>query len=413
MRQKNTFQTLGPGLLFAGAAVGVSHLVQATKAGALYSGGLILALVLIHLIKYPFFQFGTRYSAATGETLLDAYAKFGKFSLILYFILNLVNMFTIQAAVTIVTAGIASTLFPISFPLSTWSLIISLIGGLILWFGNYKTLDKVVKYIVLLLSIATLIALIAAWISKGVKLEFVTFIPQEYIGITFLISFLGWMPAPMDISIWQSLWTKEKLDNNNESSVKSSLFDFNTGFITTLILGICFLLLGAMVMYSSGQKFSSKAGEFAGQLIELYTNSIGNWAFYIIGIAAFTAMFSTTITTLDASPRVMVKLVQLIFHKSSKHLYKTILLIVIVGTQVLILYSGSSMITLIEIATILSFVTAPFFGLMNLLVIKSNFNPSYNKPNKWLSYWSYLSLLFLTAFSIFYVYFLLTNRLSL
>jgi hypothetical protein len=27
-------QSLGPGLLFAGAAIGVSHLVQSTKAGA-------------------------------------------------------------------------------------------------------------------------------------------------------------------------------------------------------------------------------------------------------------------------------------------------------------------------------------------------------------------------------------------
>ena len=47
---------LGPGLLFAGAAIGVSHLVQSTKAGADFGLGLIWALIIANLFKYPFFQ---------------------------------------------------------------------------------------------------------------------------------------------------------------------------------------------------------------------------------------------------------------------------------------------------------------------------------------------------------------------
>ena len=46
---------LGPGLLFAGAAIGVSHLVQSTKAGAEFGFGLIWALILCNFFKYPFF----------------------------------------------------------------------------------------------------------------------------------------------------------------------------------------------------------------------------------------------------------------------------------------------------------------------------------------------------------------------
>ena len=41
---------LGPGLLFAGAAIGVSHLVQSTRAGADYGWGLVWALLLLSLI---------------------------------------------------------------------------------------------------------------------------------------------------------------------------------------------------------------------------------------------------------------------------------------------------------------------------------------------------------------------------
>ena len=62
---------LGPGLLFAGAAIGVSHLVQSTKAGAEFGFGLIWALILSNIFKYPFFLYGPKYAAATGESLLD------------------------------------------------------------------------------------------------------------------------------------------------------------------------------------------------------------------------------------------------------------------------------------------------------------------------------------------------------
>ena len=51
-----SLKKLGPGLLFAGAAIGVSHLVQSTRAGADFGWGLLWALVLSNLFKYPFFN---------------------------------------------------------------------------------------------------------------------------------------------------------------------------------------------------------------------------------------------------------------------------------------------------------------------------------------------------------------------
>ena len=47
----NIISKLGPGLLFAGAAIGVSHLVQSTRAGAEFGWGLIWALILVNILK--------------------------------------------------------------------------------------------------------------------------------------------------------------------------------------------------------------------------------------------------------------------------------------------------------------------------------------------------------------------------
>ena len=97
-----TLRKLGPGILFAGAAIGVSHLVQSTRAGADFGFGLIWALILINLIKFPFFQFGTRYTIATGHDLLLGFKKLGTWVLGMYFVLTFLTMFTIQTAVAIV-----------------------------------------------------------------------------------------------------------------------------------------------------------------------------------------------------------------------------------------------------------------------------------------------------------------------
>ena len=164
---------LGPGLLFAGAAIGVSHLVQSTRAGADFGLGLLWALLLVNLFKYPFFQFGPRYAAATGESLLEGYYKLGKGILIAYFILSIATMFTIQTAVTIVTAGLANSLFGdvsiLNFGIETissveiWTIIILLICLFILFLGKYRTLDKIIKVIIITLTISTLLAVSFAY----------------------------------------------------------------------------------------------------------------------------------------------------------------------------------------------------------------------------------------------------------
>ena len=187
--KKSILQSLGPGLLFAGAAIGVSHLVQSTRAGAEFGFGLLWALLLVHLFKYPFFQFGPRYAAATGETLLDGYKKLGKGVLIAYYILNFATMFTIQAAVTIVTAGLASQLFGITNDLVLWSIIIMFISLIILLVGKYKLLDNLMKYIIITLTISTIIAVNVALFSTQKGFDFQQIFPSGSIEITFLIAF--------------------------------------------------------------------------------------------------------------------------------------------------------------------------------------------------------------------------------
>ena len=268
---------LGPGLLFAGAAIGVSHLVQSTRAGADFGFGLLWALLLIHAIKYPFFQFAPRYTTATGENLIDGYRRLGKPVLVIYFILTLVTMFTIQAAVTIVTAGLAAHLFGITNNLLLWSLVLLVLSAVILYKGRYSFLDKLIKIIVLVLTLSSIIAVVVAVSHTDRTFTFLPSIPAGTIEVGFLIAFLGWMPAPLDVTIWQSIWTQEKQDEiGNTFDTKQSIFDFNTGYLGTIITGILFMTLGVLMFFQTGESLSPKASVFANQLIDLYKTNLGS-----------------------------------------------------------------------------------------------------------------------------------------
>lgn len=158
--RENLLKTIGPGLIFAAAAVGVSHLVQSTRAGASFGLGLIVWILLANLIKYPAFRFGPEYAAATGTSLLEGYRRQGKWALVLYALLTLGTMFSVQAGVTVVTAALASALGLGSNPVVISGVILALCAA-ILAVGKFKWLDRIVKVLVAIFTVTTVLATLA------------------------------------------------------------------------------------------------------------------------------------------------------------------------------------------------------------------------------------------------------------
>ena len=407
---KKFFTILGPGLLYAGAAIGVSHLVQSTKAGALFNYDLIIVLILANILKYPFFEFGTRYANATGNNLVDGYAKVGKWAVIVFAILTFGSMFIITAAVSVVSVALIAYVFEISINISVLSVIILLVSGLVLIVGKYSLLDKFIKFIIVLLSVSTIVAVFAALgVDKVVKPEsFVNFEWTNSAHILFLISFVGWMPAPIDISVFSSLWTNAKTKSLGYTpALKDVLLEFRIGYISTTILAICFLVLGGLVMWGTGESFSDKGTVFAGQLINMYTISIGDWAYWVISIAAITTMFSTTLTVLDAYPRVLSAIQENLIGKKQKpikHLSVYWLLLLIAGTSVIIMFLAKSMAFMVNFATTLSFIVAPILAWLNYKVVTDSHMPDSHKPDKFLRILSWIGIAFFVVFTLIYFY---------
>ena len=168
-----------------------------------------VVIPIIHFIKYPFYRFGPEYTALTGKNILHGYNDLGKWALVTYTILTLITMCLIQAAVTIVTSSIAVEFFKIPVPKEYMphvpAIICLLVASGVLAIGKYSILDKFMKVIIILLTITTIIALSTILVNSpgGVHGGEASFDFTKHADIMFLAAFLGWMPAPMDISVWQ------------------------------------------------------------------------------------------------------------------------------------------------------------------------------------------------------------------
>lgn len=405
------WSNIGPGLVYAGAAVGVSHLVQSTRAGASFGYSLIWIILLVNFLKYPFFEAAPRYVAATGKNLIEGYLSLGKWALWLFAFVTLSTVFAVQGAVTMVTSGLAIEISGVAWEPWQWSMILLSLCSILLLLGKYSALDSFMKIIVISLSATSLIALIASFSMKNQSsnIELAQFDWVNTTHILFLVALIGWMPAPFDISVWQSMWIQEKTKIESNYSFKRSLFDFHLGYWGTALLAGIFLMLGANVFYFDGIETSHQAGQFASQLINIYTETIGSWAYLFIAIAAFTTMLSTTIAVLDGFSRVLVP-VSIEIVKKEIHprvVYTAWLLTICSGGLLLISKFSHNMKSMVDFATSVSFLTTPILGWMNLkLMHQKNILPNYRFP-KFTSILAMFSLLLISCFALIYLFYIL------
>ncbi|WP_420823073.1 NRAMP family divalent metal transporter [Wenzhouxiangella limi] len=417
-RTKALTAALGPGLLMAGAAIGVSHLVQATRAGAEYGLSLLALVILACVLKYPFIEFGPRYAAATGESLIRGYQRLGKWALGLFALITVATMLIIQASVTLVTAGLAGLVLGIDATITQLSFGVLIACITVLALGRFAALDGLMKIIIAALAISTTAAVLLA---SGTPAEHVSLNPFSGFdqvwtaaGVAFVLALLGWMPIPLDVAAWHSLWTLERARQTGVApSVRHALFDCRIGYLGATATAVIFLLLGALIMHGSGERFPPQAVAFSGQLVDLYAASLGEWSRSLIAIAALTAMFSTTLAVTDAYPRVLRAVIeisgaarvdrtgrQLDLHRGR---YITALLIVTIGALMIILFFGQRFTVLIDFATTVSFLAAPLLAWLNIRVITADFMPEQHRPGPGMMRLAWTGFGFLVVFCLIWL----------
>ncbi|KHT64340.1 membrane protein [Photobacterium gaetbulicola] len=391
-------RSLGPGIMMATAAVGGSHLVASTKAGAIYGWQLAVLILLVNLLKYPFFRAGVQYTMGTGNSLVQGYDGMGRGYLWVFTALSLISGVVNTAALLLFSASLLGYFLPFSLSLPVLSGIVVVACLVLLMAGHYKALDSLSKVIMSVLVIATLTAVvIAAGKGSVAPADFQAPSAWSLAAIGFIVVMMGWMPAPIEISCLTSLWLKSQR-KEQKVTPESALFDFNVGYIGTAFLAIVFLSLGALVLHGSGTELKVSGIGFSHQLVSMYASTIGEWSRYLIAVVAFFCIFGSTITVIDGYARALAEAQSLLQSKpvGQRAFHNGWMLFTAASAMGIILFFSSALMPMLDFAMVLAFMTTPIFALLNYQLVSKTALPAalqWSKPMKVLS-WVGLSYLF-------------------
>lgn len=423
---KLSLAQLGPGLLMAGAAIGVSHLVQSTRAGAMYGWGALIFVLLANLMKYPFYEYGHRYAAASGNNLIQAYRQQGKRFFIPFIVISAISAVGSFAVDAFVAAMLLQYLYLPQVSETVLAIAVLLFCWILIAVGRYRLFEQITKWCVIFLSIATIAAvvmavstallpqftvstqLLDASISTSSSVEVVYATNNRpsvfsWEAVPFLVAFMGWMPGGLELSIWQSLWVQADGDDSGEpTSLASASFDFNFGYVLTVVLACLFLILGTIALPVQGM--SAEPAAFAGQLVGMYTSYIGQWAKPVIGLCAIAAIFSTTFTVVDAFPRTLEAGLHELWPQTREidwPIRQAIALTLILCAGLLLTLFTAGFEPLINTITIIAFVAAPFYAWLNMRSIATL--DAQAQPDPWLSKLATIGFIYLSGFSLLFL----------
>ena len=391
---------LGPGILMATAAIGGSHLVASTQAGAIFGWQLFWLIVVVNVLKYPFFRFGIEYTLATKKSLVEGYKSKGPWFFYSFIGLNIIAAVVNTAGVLLLTASLLHYALPISISVTLLCWLILAVCLVILLLGHFKALDNVAKVIMALLTLATVIALAIAF-SNGpmAPVDYIGPSPYELAMLGFMVALMGWMPAPIEISALSSLWLKEKQSLQTVTRAQG-LFDFNLGYWLTAILALVFFSLGVLVQYGQSSEIALGGVAFAKQLIDMYALTIGEWARPLVSIIAFLCMFGTTLTVLDGYARTLNESHKLLGFKQSKHSLNIWLILQALAGMAVILFFKSALGPMLTFAMTLAFLTTPIFAWLNFSLVRSVPTIQHSKLVRSLSW---LGLVYLVGFALVFL----------
>ncbi len=397
------FARLGPGLMLAAAAIGVSHLVQSTRAGADFGLSFVWLIVLISVLKYPAFRFAVDYASITNRSLVYAYSRMGRIPLYWLLAAFLVDMFIATSAVSLVTAGLLISVFDLPFPGPHVAIGVAVFSALFLLNGHYAKAEKLIKILVVSFSVLTLMAMLIAlpMLGEGGRELFAGITPTRSLAV-FVIAMAGWMPMPMSGSIFISSWACEKKSlGGDQIDHKSAVTDLRVGWILTIVLAVSFAVMGTAILFQTDRDIPANAGAFATELLSVFTAIIGKWSYPLIAMAAIAVMLSTVAALLDVVPRVTASLVDRMKGRPGrKTSYTALLLVQVAGVTLIMLLLLGSFSAFINFATSTAFITAPALAYYNYRAVTSAEVAPHYKPTSSLLVWHWAGFAALSAFAL-------------
>lgn len=311
------FKVIGPGFIWAAAAIGSGELIIASKVGSEYGLAFVWALWLGVWLKYWIQKGILDLTILTGKPVVELWhgKRFGKLSSwywLVFFILNATGV----AGLVGLSATIMHALIPF-LNVTVWAIILTGTIIALAYFQNYGALEKTMLAFCAVLAVGVIATAILA--HPAPRDLFAWALPGNSAAMLVFLSLLGWgAGSGPDLMLPYSWWVTEKgyhtLSVNQGAerladatepdavlAVKRWLviakWDTIFGYVAAGVVASVFMIAGAEVLRPRGIVVDGMA--VLSNLATIFTSTFGSWAFYIFMIPAFAAIFSTALGVFD------------------------------------------------------------------------------------------------------------------
>ncbi|WP_157015638.1 Nramp family divalent metal transporter [Mesorhizobium xinjiangense] len=422
---RDTWKAMGPGIAAAMTGIGASHIMHGPTAGAQYGYALLWIIPFAYFLKYCAFEFAHRYTLVRGESIMEAYGRMGNWPFWYLGFQSLANTFGIAGR----ALGCAALLWA-AFPflsLELWAVTILVLTVAILWAGKYAALEAFVKVAIIVFALASLTAfLLQAPDPADYMTRLLPTLPPVGAALLFGAMF-GYFPTTVEVAPMQSNWAVDKKSGMvkvrelerqgykvnlapNYMRNYMTLFkrDMNISYVISMLTGMAFLIVGAVVLHPIGLVPSSK--EMGLTIATMYTETFGAWIFPVIIAGGVSALFSTVFTYFDGQARVFEECcvrLRKVWDKpqTRQFIYRGFqILWVIAGTA--IIFGLPKPIFVVQVASVLALLFSPLLFWMNIRAVKDNFTGSDLEfmPSKLMFAWAWTGTIGLAVLSIYVLY---------
>ena len=325
----NTVKFLGPGLILVGSVVGSGEIILTTTLGATV-GFVMLWWMLLSCWGKSIVQAELgRYAVSSGNTALSAFNDIpGRFPffrskmswfILLWFLQQIPGL--MGGGGIYGGAGQAMSMMMPFLDSRYWTIIVAIVTATLILSGTYRFLEKLLTFMVVTFTLITLAcavllqfteyAITWADVGAGLRFDFPTF------AIAAALAAYGGTGVNAGESMAYTYWCTEKgyarftgSTDDSEGWVNRArgwIRVMQTDVVLTLIVltfaTIPFYMLGAGVLNRMGQMPDGL--DTLSILSNMYTQTLGQWAWWLFMFGGFFVLFSTVVSGLGGGSRMI------------------------------------------------------------------------------------------------------------
>ncbi len=314
---------MGPGFVWAIAAIGSGELIISTKAGAEYGFAFIWILWLGVFIDFWLQRGIMEVTILTGKpvTRLWEEKKWGKWISIFWLIYFVIMIGGLAGLLGLATAGL-SAIVPFSL-FNIWPVLIILLSLLVFFKNQYRFFEKIMLFFGAILVIGVITTIILA--PPNIQQVFSWELPVGGSAFLVFLALLGWSAGSgPELMIPYSGWLlkKKKISEIKKDSgfskikeyLKVMRWDALGGFLSVGIIASVFLAAGATILKPRGSVLDGFS--VVNEVSLIFTEIFGPWSFWLFVVPITIAFVAASLGIFNGCCSSIINLIRGIFSKN-------------------------------------------------------------------------------------------------